>query len=135
MITAVDTNVLIDVFCNDPKFAAASADALRRSIQEGQIVLCEIVAAELAAVFPSTKAFEYAIGKLSIEFSPIAIETAVYAGKIWRRYHAQGGGPTRVIADFLIAAHAQHQCDQLLTRDRGFYRTYFKKLRVVAPAA
>lgn len=135
MITAVDTNVLIDVFRNDPKFGAASAKALRQCIQEGSIVICDVVWAELAAVFPSTKAFEDAIGKIPVDFSAMEQESAVLAGEIWRHYRAQGGERTRVLADFLIAAHAQRQSDRLLTRDRGFYRKYFKKLRIIDPSA
>ncbi len=36
--------------------------------------------------------------------------------------------------DFLIGAHALAQCDRLLTRDRGFYKEYFGKIRIVDPA-
>ncbi len=135
MITAVDTNVLIDIFRNDPMFGAASAKALRQCIQEGSIMICDVVWAELAAVFPSTKAFEEAIGKLPVDFSSLDRESAVLAGEMWRHYRAQGGERKRMVADFLIAAHAQRQSDRLLTRDRGFYRKYFKKLHLLDPSA
>ena len=35
-----------------------------------------------------------------------------------------------IITDFLIGAHAQNNADVFLTRDRGFYKKYFK-VRVV----
>ena len=133
MITAVDTNVLIDVFRNDSQFGAASANALRKAIHEGRVVVCDVVLAELTAAFQTKQAMEKAIGPLSLDYIPVEREAAVLAGLTWRKYRASGGKRVRVMADFLIAAHAQVHCDRLLTRDRGFYRKYFTKLRVLDP--
>ena len=41
--------------------------------------------------------------------------------------------PVRIVADFLIGAHAQFQADALLMRDRGFFGSRFKGLRLIDP--
>ena len=51
------------------------------------------------------------------------------------RYRQRGGNRSRTVADFLIGAHAMMQCDALITRDAGFYRDYFKGLKVIVPKA
>ncbi len=134
MITAVDTNVLIDILRADPKFGPCSLSALRRCIQEGQVVACDVVWAEVTAIFPSAKVFEDTLGDLPVIFSPLEQMTATLTGEMWRQYRKEGGDRSRILADFLIAAHAMTQADRLLTRDRGFYRKYFKKLRLIDPS-
>lgn len=70
MITAVDTSVLIDVFRNDPQFGIASAEALRQCMQEGRTVVCEVVLAELSAVFPSTQSLVENLEHISLKYLP-----------------------------------------------------------------
>ena len=134
MITAVDTNILLDIFGGDPEFGQPSAEALRRCIAEGAIVACEVVWAETAAFFPKESQCLKAMETLGVGFAPVLQEAAIKAGTAWRHYRENGGKRTRVAADFLIGAHAVSECDRLLTRDRGFYRSYFKGLRVLDPA-
>lgn len=135
MITAIDTNILLDVFGADAKFAVASAEALRRCLIEGSLIACEAVWAETASVFGDAGRFQEAMNKLSASFSPMTEHAAIKAAEGWRRYRAGGGPRFRIAADFLIGAHALVAADRLLTRDRGFYRRYFAGLRVVDPIA
>lgn len=134
MITAVDSNVLVDVFWMDKRFGAPSADSLRKCVHEGRMVACDVVWAEVAAAFPTKRAFRNAIDILDIEFSPLSVDAAEFAGELWRKYRSQGGQRAHVMPDFLIAAHAYLQCDRLLTRDRGFCRKYFTRLQVLDPS-
>jgi predicted nucleic acid-binding protein len=133
VITAVDTNVLLDVFGADPKFATASSEALRRCLREGALVASEVVWAETATVFGDAGVFRDAMDKLLTSFSPLTEEAAIKASDAWRRYRAGGGPRDRIAADFLIAGHALVVADRLLTRDRGFYRRYFAGLRILDP--
>ncbi len=135
MITAVDTNVLLDVFGSDPAFGPASANAVRAALREGRLVACEVVWAEVAGSFASAAAVQDVFDRLNLEFSPLSVETALEAGAAWRAYRARGGTRSRVIVDFLIGAHALLQADRLLTRDRGFYRSYFKRLTIMDPSS
>ena len=134
MITAVDSNILLDILGANPTFGPASAKALRTAAQQGRLVACEVVWAEVAAWFPTAEAAEAAFRRFELEFSALTMEAALEAGIAWRAYRERGGARTRVTADFLIGAHALCQADQLLSRDRGFYRNYFKGLSVVDPS-
>ena len=67
-------------------------------------------------------------------FDAMEAKSALRAGEMQRRYRQRGGNRSRTVADFLIGAHAMMQCDALITSDAGFYRDYFKGLRIIVPA-
>ncbi len=134
MITAVDTSVLIDVFGADHMFGSSSRQALGSCLLQGSLVACEVVWAEVAVAFPSPRHAASALETLGVGFSPMGVEAALGASAAFGEYRRRGGGRSRIVADFLIGAHALAQCDRILTRDRGFYRTYFKRLRVLDPS-
>ncbi len=134
MITAVDTSVLLDVFGADPTFGLRSRTLVRSCLGEGRLIACEVVWAEVASFFPSPDAAHDAMTRLGIEYNPIELETALATSRAWKVYRGRGGQRERLVADFLIGAHAISQAERLLTRDRGFYRAYFSRLRVVDPS-
>lgn len=135
MITAVDTSVLLDIFLEHPRFAQASADALRAADAAGSLTICDIVYAELCSCFGRKEILDGALARLDISVEPFDRDMNFASGRAFRAYREKGGPRARILPDFLVGAHAQARAAQLLTRDRGFYRAYFRKLKIVDPAA
>lgn len=133
MITAVDTNVLLDIFLADPEFGELSKRALKKCRAEGALCVCEAVWIESAILFSNNKDFLQTMQKLEIEYSSSDAKSASIAANAWRNYRKNGGKRERVAADFIIGSHAETYADRLLTRDKGFFKSYFKNLTVLDP--
>ena len=134
MITAVDTNVLLDILLAGETFCELSARALEEAAGAGAVVICDIVYAELCAHFPTQRECDHFLEYCQIRVEGLGRPAGLLASRAWRSYRKQGGKRTRILPDFLIGAHAQLQASLLLSRDRGFYRQVFPSLRVVDPA-
>lgn len=131
MITAVDTNVLLDVFLPDPRFVEMSTERLKQAYDEGAILICDLVYAELVPQFGERATLDWAINTINATLSPIDTDIAFLAGSKWPEYRKAGGTRDRIITDFLIGAHAALKADRFLTRDRGFYRSYFSEITIM----
>lgn len=132
MITAVDTNILLDVFLPDEQFAASSANSLKKAYDDGALIICDVVFAELLPQFGDRVELERILRTINVSCSSMDTDIAFLAGRRWGKHRQAGGKRNRIITDFLIGAHAMKKADRFLSRDRGFYRSYFPELKVLA---
>ena len=133
MITAIDTNVILDVVIPDQKWGDVSGRALELADDAGSLVICDIVHAELLAHFGSVGLCGEFLADTKIRVERVSPEAAMLAGTIWAAYRRRGGKRTRILPDFLVGAHAQIQASRFLTRDQRFYSAEFRDLAVVRP--
>jgi predicted nucleic acid-binding protein len=143
-VIAVDSNILIDFIGNDASAADSADQALRRALGSGPVVVCDVVVAEVVTGLGNGSSVIDALEALGIEFLALEQRSAVRAGEMQRRYAERRRTaatstapmrqePPRVVADFMVGAHALLQCQALITRDAGFFRDYFKGLKVIVP--
>lgn len=156
MITAVDTNILLDILIPGQPFRESSKGLLEHHLAKGNLIICEIVFAELASCFPSQKELKLFLSDTGMGLVPSNEKSLYVAGERWAEY-ARKGRKSRfacgkcghafevtcpkcatsatkrlhVLGDFLVGAHALVQADCILSRDLGVYTTYFSDLDLV----
>jgi predicted nucleic acid-binding protein len=131
-VTAVYTNILLDIWLADPQFLSASKLALERALEEGRVIASSVVVAELAAAFEEPRATRDALGDMRIDLAVPSWDELAIAGSLWRGRRGKRG--ERMLADYLIAANAAFVADRLLTRDREFAALGVPGLKVSTPA-
>jgi predicted nucleic acid-binding protein len=131
----IDTNVLLDLATDDPRWLDWSARAMESHALNGPLWINPIIYAELSARYERFEAVEEFVQGAGVQVIDIPRSAAFLAAKAFARYRASGGAKTGVLSDFFIGAHAAVLEIPLLTRDVGRYRTYFPKLRIFAPQA
>lgn len=121
----VDTNVLIDVFNDDPDWADWSIAQLRTQSRLHRLSINPIIYAELSLGFSSVEALDEAVMDLGLEMLEMPRPALFLAGKAFIQYKRLGGSKNNVLADFFIGAHAAVSRLPILTRDPRRYRHYF----------
>ncbi len=128
MITTVEASVVVDVCAADDRFGQISPIRPFAANGGGAAIASEIVQAESARAFGDWPLPDRALGEVHVQISPINAYIAFEAGMRWLRYRQCGGPRARILADFLIGAHALAVADAFPTRDRGFYETFFPEI-------
>lgn len=138
MTTAIDTNVLVALWDKDESLSPAVGPALDAALRGGDLVVAAPVYGELLA-FPSRS--ETFLDRFFSDTGILvdwnlnesvwrAAGRAFQAAALRRRRH-RDPGPRRILADFLIGAHALHNGYSLLTLDERFFQAAFPYLSLL----
>jgi predicted nucleic acid-binding protein len=132
-VIIVDTNVLLDIVTDDPRWFRWSASRLEEYGRAGPLIINDIVYAELAVRFHRIDLLDAFVAGSGLQLLPMSKPALFLAAKAFGMYRQRGGTRTGVLSDFFIGAHAAAESLPLLTRDARRYRTYFPDVSLVTP--
>jgi predicted nucleic acid-binding protein len=132
-VTLVDSNVLIDLFMDDPAWSGWSIARLREAVARGPLIINDVVYAETSTRFERIEHFDTELNIVGIKVAPLPPNALFLAGKVFVQYRRAGGTRSGVLPDFFIGAQATVERIPLLTRDAKRYRHYFPALELIGP--
>ena len=132
-VTLIDSNILIDLLIDDPKWSDWSLAHLEQAALKGPLLINDIVYAETSTRYPAIEEFESALAVANVTVRRTPRMALFLAGKAFMQYRRAGGIRTGVLADFFIGAHAAVEELPLLTRDARRYRHYFPTVALITP--
>jgi predicted nucleic acid-binding protein len=130
--TLVDSNVLLDVFTEDPRWAGWSEAQLAEAFDRGPTVINPIIYAEISIRFASIEELEHAL-PVELEREALPWEAGFLASKCFVEYRRRRGERRSPLPDFYIGAHAAVTGRSLLTRDPPRYRSLLPRLELISP--
>ena len=157
MILAIDTNVLLDILISNTAHVETSLRCLTSIKPNDNLIICEVVFAELGSQFLSFNDLNKFLRDTGIRLTPSNEDSLFEASIAWKKYAARKKGKIlcsacgkqqkatcaycneiilyrqHILSDFLIGAHARIHADRLITRNRGFYRKYFEGMKIIKP--
>lgn len=129
----VDSNVILDILTEDKKWFAWSSETLAYHAEQNVLVINLIIYSEVSIRFDRIEDLEDALPPSYFRRDPLPWEAAFLAGKCFLAYRRKGGRKQSPLPDFFVGAHAAIAGFPLLTRDVSRYRTYFPKVKLIAP--
>ncbi len=129
----VDSNVLLDIFTQDPAWAPWSSQALATIAETHTLVINPIIYSEVSVSFDRIEELDAELQPAVFRREPLPWSAGFLAGKSFVAYRRRGGLRRSPLPDFFIGAHAAVHGMSLLTRDPTNYRTYYPRVKLITP--
>lgn len=129
----VDSNVILDIFQNDPNWADWSETTLNKYAATHQLYINPIVYTEISIGFERIEELEAAMVNAGFQVLEMPKEALFLAGKVFLQYRHNQGIKTFPLPDFFIGAHTAVLQMDLITRDVARYQTYFPTVNLITP--
>ena len=129
----VDSNILLDVFQDDPVWAQWSEEMLEYYGAGRTLCISPVIYAEVSVGFERIEELEAAIADCGVRMLQIPKEALFLAAKVFVEYRRRKGLKLSPLPDFFIGAHAAVGDLELLTRDVSRYKSYFPTVKLISP--
>jgi len=129
----IDSNILLDLFLDDPQWADWSQGKLEEYAQDYPLYINAIIYCEISVGFERIETLEKTISGMGLKMMAIPKEALFLAGKAFVKYRQRAGTKTAPLPDFFVGAHAAVLELPLLTRDVARYRSYFPTVELIVP--
>lgn len=129
----IDSNVLLDIFLNDPVWSEWSENVLDEYSISHTLCINPVIYAEISIGFSRIEEFESVLNDSGIKVVEIPHEGLFLAGKAFLKYRKNKGTKPLPLPDFFIGSHAAVSGMDLITRDTSRIRTYFPTVKTISP--
>lgn len=129
----LDSNVILDLFLDDPVWAQWSERKLFEFSRTSHLCINPIIYTEISIGFSKIEDIEKAVAQADFKILNIPKESLFLAGKVFLQYRKNKGTKIHPLPDFYIGAHAAIQNIPLITRDKSRYQTYFPTVKLIHP--
>jgi predicted nucleic acid-binding protein len=129
----VDSNIILDVFLDDPNWAEWSESKLEEFSSITKLFINSVIYSEVSIGFKRIEELESALTRSGFQMLEIPKEALFLAGKAFLKYRKNKGTKKSPLPDFYIGAQAAIFDMDLITRDVTRYRTYFPTVGLISP--
>ncbi|MCD6292948.1 MAG: type II toxin-antitoxin system VapC family toxin [Deltaproteobacteria bacterium] len=129
----VDSNIILDLFLNDPTWGEWSETTLEKLDAHSTLCINPIIYTEISISFSHIETLEEVIIAANFQLLELPREALFLAGKAFLKYRRRGGNKRSPLPDFYIGAHAAVLNLELITRDTARYRSYFPTIKLISP--
>ena len=129
----VDSNIILDVFLDDPSWADWSESKLAKFSSITKLFINPVVYSEVSIGFKRIEELEFALNHTGFQMLEIQKEALFLTGKAFLKYRKNSGNKRSPLPDFYIGAQAAILKMDLITRDPSRYRTYFPTVQLISP--